>query len=69
MIQIDTIIVSLRVLNMTNTTAIRVFTGHSFAVLSFVVLPTGELLSGSIDKTIKIWNVTSGQVIQTLKGH
>ena len=31
---------------------------------------TGELcISGSIDRTCKIWNVASGQCISTLRGH
>jgi WD40 repeat protein len=27
------------------------------------------LASGSVDKTIKLWDITSGQLIRTLTGH
>jgi len=44
--------------------------GHSFSVYSVAFSPDGKTLaSGSGDKTIKIWNVTTGQEIRTLKGH
>jgi WD40 repeat protein len=33
------------------------------------VLNENTLISGSWDKTIKIWNITNGSVINTLKGH
>ncbi len=40
------------------------------AIKSVAISPDGKTLaSGSGDKTIKIWNLTTGQVIRTLKGH
>ncbi|RCJ14496.1 hypothetical protein A6S26_10270 [Nostoc sp. ATCC 43529] len=39
-------------------------------VLSVAISPDGRTLaSGSLDKTIKIWNLTTGQEIRTLNGH
>ena len=29
----------------------------------------GQLASGSEDKTIKLWNTQSGELLNTLKGH
>ena len=33
------------------------------------VLPTGEIVSSSVDNTIKIWNMTKGKCVKTLYGH
>lgn len=44
--------------------------GHSSDVNSVAFSPDGKTLaSGSDDKTIKLWNLASGQEIQTLEGH
>lgn len=62
----------------------RILTGHSEAVsaLAIAELPQSSLLaekfgsqrtpiliSGSSDKTIKLWNLSTGEVIHTLSGH
>src|SRR6266478_2779264 len=45
-------------------------TGHVDPVNSVAFSPDGQTLaSGSADKTIKLWNVTSGKEVLTLKGH
>ena len=45
-------------------------TGHSSVVRSVVFSPNGEYLaSGSLDKTIGVWRVSSGERIKTLTGH
>jgi serine/threonine protein kinase len=45
-------------------------TGHSGGVYSVAISPDGQTLaSGSADKTIKIWNLSTGQEIRTLTGH
>jgi WD40 repeat protein len=45
--------------------------GHSYTVLSVALSPNSQLLasSGSDDKTIKLWDPTTGELRQTLKDH
>ncbi|KAB8331793.1 WD40 repeat domain-containing protein [Scytonema tolypothrichoides VB-61278] len=46
------------------------FTGHSDKVTSVAICPDGNILvSGCADKTIKIWNLSTGKVIRTLTGN
>ncbi|MHC5744904.1 MAG: WD40 domain-containing protein [Nostoc sp.] len=44
--------------------------GHSSKVISVAYSPNGQqIASASWDKTIKIWDVSSGQLLKTLTGH
>ena len=44
--------------------------GHSRGVNSVSFSPDGtKVASGSPDKTVKLWDVTSGECLQTLEGH
>ncbi|MFN6099353.1 MAG: protein kinase domain-containing protein, partial [Dolichospermum sp.] len=44
--------------------------GHSYSVTSVAYSPDGQTLaSGSYDNTIKLWNVKTGNLLQTLEGH
>ena len=44
--------------------------GHSNCVWSASFSPdSSKIASGSDDKTVKLWDVTSGECLQTLKGH
>jgi len=48
--------------------SIRTYTGHTFPVFS-VFVSDNNLFSGSMDKTIKQWNITTGNLIRTYVGH
>ncbi len=44
--------------------------GHNNGVWSVAFSPDGKVLaSGSVDKSIKLWNVANGQLIKSLIGH
>lgn len=46
------------------------FTGHNDVVRKLLVLPSGkEFVSASNDCTLKIWDIETGNVLQTLHGH
>jgi len=44
------------------------FGGHTSSIFSLAVLSDRSLISGSSDKTIKIWNIKTGECIKTLEG-
>ena len=39
------------------------------SVDTLAVLKTGELVSGSTDKTVRVWNASTGELYRTLFGH
>jgi WD40 repeat protein len=44
--------------------------GHQNFVYSVPISPDGQtLVSGSIDKTIKVWRLSDGELLRTLSGH
>jgi len=44
--------------------------GHTSAVVSVVFSPDGKrFASGSVDRTIKLWDITTGQELKTFRGH
>ncbi len=47
----------------------RTLTGHDHMVSSVAFDTKDMLASGSLDKTIKLWNKNSGVLLRTLTGH
>jgi len=48
----------------------RTFDGHSGTVLSVAFSPDGkQIVSGSLDRTIKLWDAETGNEIRTFSGH
>jgi WD40 repeat protein len=53
-----------------NLTLSKTLVGHTDAVWSVIFSTNGKtVVSGSTDKTIKVWNVDTGEAISTLTGH
>lgn len=50
-------------------TPIGILNGHKFPVTGIAFSPDGETLISAGDNTIKLWNLTRGKLIQTLRGH
>ncbi|CAB4911310.1 unannotated protein [freshwater metagenome] len=49
---------------------VRTLNGHTSAVYSVSFSPDGKyVVSGSGDKSVKIWTTESGEVVRTLNGH
>ena len=50
--------------------ALQTLTGHTDAVWSVAFSPDGQrIVSGSDDKTVKIWDANNGKELKTLTGH
>ncbi len=48
----------------------HILTGHREAVMSVAISADGQtLVSGGADKTIKVWNLSTGKHVRTLTGH
>lgn len=43
--------------------------GHDDSVICMAILPNWRVVSGSADATLRVWDVASGQCLQTMKGH
>ncbi len=56
--------------NATNHLVLYTLNGHTDRVTSICYSPNGQqIASGSIDKTIKIWDTATGQFLYALSGH
>jgi len=42
--------------------------GHSDGIYSTAITPDGQTLATGRDKTIKLWNLRTGELIRTLSG-
>jgi len=51
-------------------TKLREYTGHTGAVTSLAVVADGAILAtGGEDKTVRVWEITSGKQLRVLQGH
>ena len=51
-------------------TLVHTFKGHASAVRAVAVTPDGQhIISGSYDKTVKVWSVASKSLVSTCHGH
>jgi WD40 repeat protein len=60
---------TVRILNLTTNTCKYNLTGHTDWVYGLKQITPSILASGSWDKTIKLWDITTGQLIRTLTNH
>ncbi|MBQ5892483.1 MAG: hypothetical protein IIW76_07950, partial [Bacteroidales bacterium] len=57
-------------IDVTKFTCLQTLEGHLYQVSSVAYSPDGtKIISGSDDKTIKIWDANTGECLQTLEGH
>ena len=54
---------------MSSAESIKILEGHVDAVYCLKILPTQKLASGSIDKTIRIWDLITDSCIKILTDH
>lgn len=47
----------------------HVLEGHRLQVKCLAIMPSGNVVTGSVDKTIRIWNSDNGECQQVLVGH
>eukprot|EP00961_Rhodomonas_salina_P190736 2573495-Rhodomonas_salina.2 len=48
---------------------VGVLKGHTLTVCSLAITATGQLVSASWDKTVRVWDLNTRQCTATLKGH
>ncbi len=48
---------------------IRTLEGHASGVPAVAVLSDRRVVSASVDRTLRVWDVASGETLRTLKGH
>ncbi|MEW6492825.1 MAG: WD40 repeat domain-containing protein [Cyanobacteriota bacterium] len=55
--------------NLQKCTQLGILNGHTFPVTALAFSPDGETLISAGDDTIRLWNLTSGKLIRTLRAH
>ncbi|KAG2350108.1 WD40 repeat-like protein [Suillus weaverae] len=53
-----------------NTTPLRTFEGHARTVMAVAVFPDKRrMVTGSLDKTLRLWDLETGVVLKKMEGH
>jgi WD40 repeat protein len=52
-----------------NPIKLKLIGGHNGSILSMAILPNGNLVSGSSDGSIIVWDTNNGSIINKLQGH
>jgi len=66
----DTTIIVYEVLSNKSFNHLRTLTGHIYSIYGGAISPDGGIIaSGSADKTIKLWNIITGDCVKTLSSH
>lgn len=55
--------------NLNTNSIIKRLVGHTSGVRCVAIYQKSKLITGGVDKSIKIWNLLTGDVIDTLLGH
>ena len=58
----------IKLLDIDSSKYLMTFEGHTKEVVSAKVLDVNQLVSCSMDNTIQIWNISTGQCLRTILG-
>ena len=58
-----------RVYGWVQTNKTEILKGHSALISAIIHLRSGEIASGSSDRTIRVWNAITGKTVRVLTGH
>ena len=47
----------------------KVLIDHTNCVTSLAISKEGQLINGSCDKSINVWDIKKGKILKTLNGH
>ncbi len=63
-------LIDLKIVNLPGCQRVKALKAHTKQVTSVAITPDGRLaLSGSCDRTAKLWNLHTGELIRSLEGH
>ena len=60
---------NLNIINLNTNVLVKTLKGHTEPIKCFVIYQLTKVISGSEDKSIKIWDLNSSKCLQTLLGH
>ena len=60
----------IKILNLVDKNVTKILIGHSGGIYQLAISPNQQMIaSASVDKTSKVWNISTGECISTMKGH